>query len=187
MRVARILHRISIPSGSESSVDPSESIFFSCSQIFLRINRAVYSFDLCASGGFRPGHQDEHLLKRTLSESPRVMRAWPIFWRPSKPPPLGRQSSWIPPCSRGSRHSVASGPYAGKSGEVFINPAYATCTRGCQQLSAVRCLDAGSSTTAKHRAQIFGHVATHARHLAVDTMHHSTWLHHTISERATPF
>ncbi len=51
-----------------------------------------------------------------------------------------------------SKGSVALGPYAGKSGEVFINPAYATCTSGRQQLSAVRCLDAGISTTAKHEA-----------------------------------
>ncbi len=103
-----------------------------------------------------------------------------------------RQGSRTPPCSRGSRHSVASGPYAGKSGEVFINPAYATCTRGHQQLSAVRCLDAGILTTAKHGAsktpgRLCGRMATLARRLLVGTMHHLTRLHHTISERATPF
>ncbi len=36
--------------------------------------------------------------------------------------------------------------------DIFINPAYATCSRGCQQLSTFRCLDTCSSTTAKHRA-----------------------------------
>ncbi len=41
-------------------------------------------------------------------------------------------------------------PMQKKSGEVFINPAYVTCTRTRQQLSAVRCLDAGCSTTPNH-------------------------------------
>ncbi len=120
----------------------------------------------CASGGFRLGHQAEHLLKRTLIESPRVMRAWPVYDGVQSPHPWGvrlaRQGSRTPPCSRGSYHSVASGPYAGKSGEVCVNPAYATtCTHRRQQLSAAICLDAGSLNTAKHRAskipgRIFG-------------------------------
>ncbi len=73
----------------------------------------------CTSGGFRPGHQDKHLLKRSLSENPRVMRAWPVYDGLQSPHPWGVVLAWqgsqTPPCSRGSRHSVASGPYAGKS------------------------------------------------------------------------